>query len=83
MNNRALRSNTKTSLSVSKHFHHNSYRTKIYLCVGCNKSFSQFKSPSQYINSFSKSSFALSINCEYKPLFLNTVLSCDDPFSPI
>ena len=58
MNNRALRSNTKTSLSVSNHFHNN-YRTKTYLCVGCSKRFSQFKSPSQFIKNHMETNIRL------------------------
>ena len=50
MRKRVLRSNPKNSSVVSKAFYaSNNYKTKTYLYVGCNKRFSQFKSPSQFI----------------------------------
>ena len=49
MYKRALRHNASKSSPVSNVSNKNNYKTKTYICVGCNRRYSQFKSPSQFI----------------------------------
>ena len=60
MYKRALRSNANKSYPASNISHKNNYKTKTYICVGCNRSYSQFKSPSQFI----KNHMEINLRCK-------------------
>ena len=49
MYKKASRHNASKSSPVSNVSNKNNYKTKTYICVGCNRRYSQFKSPSQFI----------------------------------